>query len=197
MKTYKEILNNKSTQQIRLITIHNILNDIDMNLLTEKAKQIFIKQNIQISDEQLSEYINYCAQQWLNAIRLTTIPQAYDNAISILEKHQTFFNYALFTIENVLIKQEIESQTKRTTILQLLIKHKNVIDPIIKNFITTHNTSTDGEVEYNTVRDIIIDQLSSILQVLCKYKIVQKNLFKWTELNSVRFYVIRKISTCQ
>ena len=136
MKTYKEILNNKSTQQIRLITIHNILNDIDMNLLIEKAKQIFIKQNIQISDEQLSEYINYCAQQWLNAIRLTTIPQAYDNAISILEKHQTFFNYALFTIENVLIKQEIESQPKRTTILQLLIKHKNVIDPIIKNFIT-------------------------------------------------------------
>ena len=37
----------------------------------------------------------------------------------------------------------------------------------------------------------------SILQVLCKYKIVQKNLFKWTELNSVRFYVIRKISNCQ
>ena len=69
MKTYKEILNSKSTQQIRLITIHNILNDIDMNLLIEKAKQIFIKQNIQISDEQLSEYINYCAQQWLNAIR--------------------------------------------------------------------------------------------------------------------------------
>ena len=34
-----------------------------MNLLIEKAKQIFIKQNIQISDEQLSEYINYCAQQ--------------------------------------------------------------------------------------------------------------------------------------
>ena len=154
MKTYKEILNSKSTQQIRLITIHNILNDIDMNLLTEKAKQIFIKQNIQISDEQLSEYINYCAQQWLNAIRLTTIPQAYDNAISILEKHQTFFNYAL------LIKQEIESQAKRTTILQLLIKHKNVIDTIIKNFITTHNTSTDSEVDYNTVRDIIIDQLS-------------------------------------
>lgn len=69
MKTYKEILNSKSTQQIRLITIHNILNDIDMNLLIEKAKQIFIKQNIQISDELLSEYINYCAQQWLNAIR--------------------------------------------------------------------------------------------------------------------------------
>ena len=160
MKTYKEILNNKSTQQIRLITIHNILNDVDMNLLIEKAKQIFIKQNIQISDEQLSEYINYGAQQWLNAIRLTTIPQAYDNAISILEKHQTFFNYALFTIENVLIKQEIESQAKRTTILQLLIKHKNVIDTIIKNFIATHNTSTDSEVEYNTVRDIIIDQLS-------------------------------------
>ena len=40
-------------------------------------------------------------------------------------------------------------------------------------------------------------QNTSILQVLCKYKIVQKNLFKWTELNSVRFYVIRKISTCQ
>ena len=39
--------------------------------------------------------------------------------------------------------------------------------------------------------------VSSILQVLCKYKIVQKNLFKWTELNSVRFYIIRKISTCQ
>lgn len=160
MKTYKEILNNRSIQQIRLITIHNILNDVDMNLLTEKAKQIFIKQNIQISDEQLSEYINYCAQQWLNTIRLTTIPQAYDNAISILEKHQTFFNYALFTIENVLIKQEIKSQTKRTTILQLLIKHKNVIDTIIKNFIATHNTSTDSKVDYNTVRDIIIDQLS-------------------------------------
>ena len=129
-----------------------------------EEKSIYIDKqsgkDFQISDEQLSEYINYCAQQWLNAIRLTTIPQAYDNAISILEKHQTFFNYALFTIENVLIKQEIESQTKRTTILQLLIKHKNVIDPIIKNFIATHNTSTDSEVEYNTVRDIIIDQLS-------------------------------------
>ena len=49
MKTYKEILNSKSTQQIRLITIHNILNDIDMNLLTEKAKQIFIKQNIRVN----------------------------------------------------------------------------------------------------------------------------------------------------
>ena len=137
MKTYKEILNNKSTQQIRLITIHNILKDVDMNLLIEKAKQIFIKQNIQISDEQLSEYINYCAQQWLNTIRLTTIPQAYDNAIS----------------------------TKRTTILQLLIKHKNVIDPIIKKFIATHNTSTDSEVEYNTVRDIIIDQLSILSEL--------------------------------
>ena len=33
MKTYKEILNNKSIQQIRLITIHNILKDVDMNLL--------------------------------------------------------------------------------------------------------------------------------------------------------------------
>ena len=61
MKTYKEILNSKSTQQIRLITIHNILNDIDMNLLIEKAKQIFIKQNIQISDEQLSGVnFKYC-----------------------------------------------------------------------------------------------------------------------------------------
>ena len=49
MKTYKEILNSKSTQQIRLITIHNILNDIDMNLLIEKAKQIFIKQNFKES----------------------------------------------------------------------------------------------------------------------------------------------------
>ena len=42
-----------------------------------------------------------------------------------------------------------------------------------------------------------LNDIESILQVLCKYKIVQKNLFKWTELNSVRFYVIRKISTCQ
>ena len=41
-----------------------------------------------------------------------------------------------------------------------LTHSKNVIDPIIKNFIATHNTSTDSEVEYNTVRDIIIDQLS-------------------------------------
>lgn len=50
----------------------------------------------------------------------------------------------------------------------------------------------------NIVIIICIEILfSSILQVLCKYKIVQKNLFKWTELNSVRFYVIRKISTCQ
>ena len=53
MKTYKEILNSKSTQQIRLITIHNILNDIDMNLLIEKAKQIFIKQNISKSQFQV------------------------------------------------------------------------------------------------------------------------------------------------
>ena len=42
MKTYKEILNNKSTQQIRLITIHNILNDVDMNLLIKKAKQFLL-----------------------------------------------------------------------------------------------------------------------------------------------------------
>ena len=42
-----------------------------------------------------------------------------------------------------------------------------------------------------------VNSILSILQVLCKYKIVQKNLFKWTELNSVRFYVIRKISNCQ
>ena len=42
MKTYKEILNNKSTQQIRLITIHNILNDIDMNLLTEKQNKFLL-----------------------------------------------------------------------------------------------------------------------------------------------------------
>ena len=40
MKTYKEILNNKSTQQIRLITIHNILNDIDMNLLTRVWEKV-------------------------------------------------------------------------------------------------------------------------------------------------------------
>lgn len=46
-------------------------------------------------------------------------------------------------------------------------------------------------------RNYYISAAMSILQVLCKYKIVQKNLFKWTELNSVRFYVIRKISTCQ
>ena len=45
--------------------------------------------------------------------------------------------------------------------------------------------------------DYYNNERMSILQVLCKYKIVQKNLFKWTELNSVRFYVIRKISTCQ
>ena len=49
-------------------------------------------------------------------------------------------------------------------------------------------------------RDMLIlrhkkGEMVSILQVLCKYKIVQKNLFKWTELNSVRFYIIRKIST--
>ena len=71
------------------------------------------------------------------------------------------------------------------------------------------STKLDGTPEENE-RAIqrLIDSLSeeekaesmsdkSILQVLCKYKIVQKNLFKWTELNSVRFYVIRKISTCQ
>ena len=40
MKTYKEILNNKSIQQIRLITIHNILNDVDMNLLRQLTVSI-------------------------------------------------------------------------------------------------------------------------------------------------------------
>ena len=45
-------------------------------------------------------------------------------------------------------------------IIDYFIKHKNVIDTIIKNFIATHNTSTDSKVDYNTVRDIIIDQLS-------------------------------------
>ena len=59
------------------------------------------------------------------------------------------------------------------------------------------------EIKSSLIRDktLILNQRPrkclSILQVLCKYKIVQKNLFKWTELNSVRFYVIRKISTCQ
>ena len=38
-------------------------------------------------------------------------------------------------------------------LLTLLLK-------ILLQRIITHNTSTDSEVEYNTVRDIIIDQLS-------------------------------------
>ena len=61
---------------------------------------------------------------------------------------------------------------------------------IIDDFLSEINPSAlvfGGQIQPNL----------SILQVLCKYKIVQKNLFKWTELNSVRFYVIRKISTCQ
>ena len=40
------------------------------------------------------------------------------------------------------------------------------IDSIIKNFIATHNTSTDSEVDYNTIRDIIIDQLSILPELL-------------------------------
>ena len=51
--------------------------------------------------------------------------------------------------------------------------------------------------EFKSVSPCYDHNVASILQVLCKYKIVQKNLFKWTELNSVHFYVIRKISTCQ
>ena len=64
MKTYKEILNNKSTQQIRLITIHNILNDVDMNLLIEKAKQIFIKQNIQFLMNSCRNILTIVLSKW-------------------------------------------------------------------------------------------------------------------------------------
>ena len=59
----------------------------------------------------------------------------------------------------------------------------------------TDNANLKGTTEIKQA--FLASAISSILQVLCKYKIVQKNLFKWTELNSVRFYVIRKISTCQ
>lgn len=66
----------------------------------------------------------------------------------------------------------------------------------------TENTSPDESKQSEDAEPVQNEETGaasnrSILQVLCKYKIVQKNLFKWTELNSVRFYVIRKISTCQ
>ena len=61
---------------------------------------------------------------------------------------------------------------------------------IMQNFLIIWFISGYCGYKYNGIK-------RSILQVLCKYKIVQKNLFKWTELNSVRFYIIRKISTCQ
>jgi len=60
-----------------------------------------------------------------------------------------------------------------------------------ENVSENNKTVLNSQSENDTIKEM------SILQVLCKYKIVQKNLFKWTELNSVRFYIIRKISTCQ
>ena len=70
---------------------------------------------------------------------------------------------------------------------------------IMQNFLIIWFISGYCGYKYNGIKRYISFGiiLLSILQVLCKYKIVQKNLFKWTELNSVRFYVIRKISTCQ
>ena len=44
--------------------------------------------------------------------------------------------------------------------------NRKLKEPIIKNFIATHNTSTDSEVDYNTIRDIIIDQLSILPELL-------------------------------
>ena len=74
---------------------------------------------------------------------------------------------------------------------------------IMQNFLIIWFISGYCGYKYNGIKRyisfeiILLADCVSILQVLCKYKIVQKNLFKWTELNSVRFYVIRKISTCQ
>lgn len=79
---------------------------------------------------------------------------------------------------------------------------KKAVEEIEYSISTKDISDIDKEYALNIINNIKnqIDNKnkpSSILQVLCKYKIVQKNLFKWTELNSVRFYVIRKISTCQ
>jgi len=75
-------------------------------------------------------------------------------------------------------------------------KYKN--QPNINEYVYINRRGTPFETQnIDSKFKYLKTCTKSILQVLCKYKIVQKNLFKWTELNSVRFYVIRKISTCQ
>ena len=86
-------------------------------------------------------------------------------------------------ITKVLIKNNLNSE--------IILSTNNSAD--VLNYANKNNQITLYFLDINLHEKFI----RSILQVLCKYKIVQKNLFKWTELNSVRFYIIRKISTCQ
>ena len=82
---------------------------------------------------------------------------------------------------NTIIIRNTERQSEDVLFNKIVIAFENNRNILIKNKIMGPSENV----------------VMSILQVLCKYKIVQKNLFKWTELNSVRFYIIRKISTCQ
>ena len=100
-------------------------------------------------------------------------------------------------ITKVLIKNNLNSEIILSTNNSAdVLNYANKNNQITLYFldINLHEKFISGIDIANVIRET--DEMS-ILQVLCKYKIVQKNLFKWTELNSVRFYVIRKISTCQ
>jgi len=104
-------------------------------------------------------------------------------------------------ITKVLIKNNLNSEIILSTNNSAdVLNYANKNNQITLYFldINLHEKFISGIDIANVIRETDeISPIVSILQVLCKYKIVQKNLFKWTELNSVRFYVIRKISTCQ
>ena len=104
-------------------------------------------------------------------------------------------------ITKVLIKNNLNSEIILYTNNSAdVLNYANKNNQITLYFldINLHEKFISGIDIANVIRETDeISPIVSILQVLCKYKIVQKNLFKWTELNSVRFYVIRKISTCQ
>ena len=99
-------------------------------------------------------------------------------------------------ITKVLIKNNLNSEIILSTNNSAdVLNYANKNNQITLYFldINLHEKFISGIDIANVIRETDeISPIVSILQVLCKYKIVQKNLFKWTELNSVRFCVIKK-----
>ena len=115
---------------------------------------------------------------------------------SISDRHKLEKAITKVLIKNNLNSEIILSTNNSADVLNYANKNNQITLYFLD--INLHEKFISGIDIANVIRETDeISPIVSILQVLCKYKIVQKNLFKWTELNSVRFYVIRKISTCQ